>query len=146
MKERAKLFKFIENYRFDTKSITQDNYNYINDNNSLFQFLKTREINARMNFYNLVEFSNIMISLILFYVLCQYISINSFDPLILIFFDGSFIISAIIYSFIIKQKKGKKFSSSFFKYCLIAFLTSKFFFHDRLSLNSLFKIYVSKFY
>jgi hypothetical protein len=144
MKERAKLFKLIENYNFDTKRNSQDT-EHIDDSDSLFQFLKIRKHKANMYFHNLMEFSNILISLIIFYILCQYICFNKFDPFVFILFDGSFIISAMTYSFIIKHKKGKKFSASYFKYCLIAFITSKFFHQDRFNTNLLFKIYVCMF-
>ena len=117
MNEREKLYEQMENDYYNLSKLNR---------NKLLLFLSTRIVEEKMQFKYISEFLNMVNQIILFYFCVININKKFYDKILLTFLDGSFIVNALFYYFIIRNKKLKKESSALYFYCLIGILISKF--------------------
>lgn len=120
MREREKLYIQMENNYDELSTLNPD---------KLFLLLKTEKRNGRMSFIYYSEFLNILNTLIFFYACSTNIKNSMNDILGFIFLDATFIIYALIYYFIIKNKRIKTSNSNkIFIFAFIGIILSKIFF------------------
>ena len=117
MNEREKLYEQMENDYYNLSKLNR---------NKLLLFLSTRIVEEKMQFKYISEFLNMVNQIILFYFCVINLNKQFYDKILFTFLDASFIINALLYYFIIRNKKLKKESSAPYFYCLIGILISKF--------------------
>lgn len=99
--------------------------------NKLFLHLRTENKNGKMQFHYYSEFLNILNTIFLFYSFSSNIQKFSYDILILIVLDSSFLIFSLLFHFITRIKKIHKDNSRIsFLLAFISIILSKLFFNE----------------
>jgi hypothetical protein len=122
MNQREKLYEQMENDYYNLSKLSR---------NKLLLFLSTRIVDKKMQFKYISEFLNMVNQIILFYFCVINLNKQFYDKILFTFLDASFIINALLYYFIIRNKKLKKESSALYFYCLIGILISKFIYSEK---------------
>lgn len=122
MNEREKLYEQMENDYYNLSKLNK---------NKLLLFLTTHIVEEKMQFKYYSEFLNMVNQIILFYFCVINLNKQFYDKILFTFLDASFIVNALFYYFIIRNKKVKKESSTLYFYCFIGILLSKFIYLEK---------------
>jgi len=112
----------------------------------LFLHLRTEEKSGKISFVNYSEFLNIINTIFLFYSCASNLKKFSYDILIILLMDSSFLVFALLYHFITRIKKIKKETTRIsFTFAILGIIISKIIFKENIAIKYLNWVFLGNF-